>query len=219
MFGDNPALPETPLDPKLQHYMGGVFTFTHYFLFLHELCHVIGGHVEHSAEIRRESHAIPRDQREAFLKEHLEPLEFIADGVSHLLVGALVNTLAAGSRRKPDPSIKTDVLDWLTLTGFGIGTLFLLLETFDIAGGPHPPAAQRATFLRAYSIGPKGRQPGFEHVSFEDGTMAIDSGFQEAIAAWDALGWKRERATSCSPDLVERVKLTESKLTKPNCLR
>jgi len=136
-----------------------------------------------------------------------------------MLVGALVNTLAAGSRRKPDPSIRTDVLDWLTLTGFGIGTLFLLLETFDIAGGTHPPAAQRAAFLRTYYAVPKEWQPGFEHVSFEDGTMAIDNGFQEAIAAWDALGWKRERATSCSTDLVERIKLTESRLVKPNCFR
>jgi hypothetical protein len=57
MFGGNSASPEAPLDPKLQHYMGGVFTFTHYFLFLHELCHIIGGHVEYSMEIRRESHA------------------------------------------------------------------------------------------------------------------------------------------------------------------
>ena len=129
-----------------------------------------------------------------------------------------MNTLAAGPRRAPDPSIKPHVLASLTLTGFGIGTLFLLLEAFDAGGGYHPPAAERAIFLRAYAATPRSMPAGFEHASFEDGTGAIETGFREAMTAWDGLGWKRKQANWSAAEgesLVRRVNSASSRLTKP----
>ncbi|MCW6511468.1 hypothetical protein [Lichenifustis flavocetrariae] len=220
LFGGSPEAPSLPPDPKLRHHLGGIVLFTLQFMFLHELAHVTSGHVERSAQLRRESHALPRAQREVFLREHLEPLEHLADSISMLHLGALINVYAAGARRQPDPTIRGDVLDWLRLAGFGLGALFLLLETFDGEGGYHPTADTRAIFLRAYATTPKTMPPGFEHVSFDEGTDALELGYRDAIAAWDALGWQRNKATwstMLGEQLLAKVERAQAQVTPPPC--
>ncbi len=220
LFGESAEAPAAPSDPKLLGALGKILTLSMHFLFLHELSHVLVGHVEGSADIRRESHGVPAQARQAFLLERLLPLEFMADCRARLLSAALLNSVVAGARRPPDPSIRPDIVEHFYFLGFGMGVLFLLLEVSRYSGRTHPPAVERAYCLRAYTgADPEGKILGFEHIPTDEGYRAIDRGFEDATKAWDALGWGRQRSLPTDGgQLLKRMNDAERTIRNPPCV-
>jgi len=219
LFGNEPSGFAVLPDPTLQTALGKILTLTMQFLFLHELSHVLVGHVHASAEIRRDSHRLSAEERQAFLDKRLLPLEFLADNRARLLLSAFLNSGVAGARRYPDTSIAPDVLEHLHLLGFGLGVLFLLLEVSPFSGMTHPSAIERAYCLRAYTASdPHGQQIGFEHVAPEEGYCEIDRGFDAAIEAWDALGWGRSSLPVDGCTLIDRINSVEQTVQVPPCM-
>ncbi len=220
LFDKNVEAPAAPSDPKLLGAFGKILTLSMHFLFLHELSHILVGHVEATATRRRESHGLPAEARQAFLHERLLPLEFMADGRARLLSAALLNSVVAGARRAPDPSIRPDVVEHLYFLGFGMGVLFLLLEVSPSSGRTHPRAIERAYCLRAYTgTDTEGKNLGFEHVGTDEGYRAIDRGFEDATKAWDAVGWGRQRSLTDTGQLLKRMNDVETGISNPPCVR
>ena len=221
-FGPQRGQAIPPNDPKLLNGFKAICTFAHYFLFLHELAHVIGGHVERGAELVRESHSLRPSQRQEFMETHRFPLEFLADAYSVSLATNLVNTLVAGVRTPSDRSARSDVLDHLVYWGFAVAVVFLLFETLSVTGAEktYPTASERAFYSRYFALAKSDGVPlGFSHVPTAEGFAAISRGYEEALTAWDALGWERKNIVPTdSQAMAGRVNAEMSKCARPPCI-
>jgi len=223
-FGSEPCDVIPPNDPKLLNGFRAICTFAHYFLFLHELAHVIDGHVERGAEIVLESQSLKPSERQEFMESHRFPLEFLADAYSVLMATNLVNTLVAGKRPPSDCSAKSDVLEHLVYWGFAVAVVFLLFETLSVPGAErtYPTASERAFYSRNFALARSAGEPiGFTHVPAAEGFAAISRGYEEAFSAWDGLGWERKIISPTDSRILFRtrtVNAEESKCVRPPCM-
>lgn len=221
-FGTQPSHAAPPNDPKLLNAFRAICTFAHYFLFLHELAHLIGGHVERNSEIIREGKSLSGTERQKFMEEHRFPLEFLADSYSVAMATNLINSLVAKGRPPSDLSARAEILDHLIYWGFAVAVVFLLLETLSEPGAikTYPSASERALYSRTFALAhADGRPVGFTHVPATDGFAAISTGYGEAFSAWDALGWARSKtAPTDSEALARTVNAEHAKCARPPCV-
>jgi hypothetical protein len=222
-FGPNSTAPALPNDPILLNAFRAIYTFAHYFLFLHELAHVYSGHVERSAEIVRESHTMKPAERPLFIEAHRFPLEFLADSYSVLMSTGLIETVVQGQRDPADRLVQSDILNHLVYWGFAVAFVFLLFEARSFAGHEetYPSAADRAFFSRTYSLDRAGVPIiGSKNISAENKFAAISQGYDEAMSAWEALGWQRQQGLPKSNQtaLAARANEEAARCKRPPCM-
>ncbi|MET4348986.1 hypothetical protein ABIC08_008464 [Bradyrhizobium sp. RT9b] len=178
-----PALAE---DSKLMGHLRLLHSHALTYLFLHEIAHVIEGHIEFCRETKLKAARMRRQEHEEFLGKELRPLEFLADqrglylAALHILRGLWANP---SIKRKKEAAI-----EHLTLFGIATGIVSLVFERFS-GDYSHPPASHRALYLR---VGVHINLPAFD-LSDVEIRSALNEGMQQASDAWDLLGWPRSR--------------------------
>ena len=222
LFGANAGTVTPPKDPKLINGFRAICTFAHYFLFLHEVAHIFCGHVERSAEINRELQVLRPEERPQFVRAHRFPLEFLADAWSVLFATNYINTVVAGRRPPSDSTARAEILEHLVFWGFGIAVTFLLFETLSVSEDErrYPTAAERSFYSRNSALTQSDGSPiGFTHVSAQEGFTAIGLGYEEALTAWDNLGWERNRSIPQNfEEFAQIVNLEANKCIRPACV-
>jgi hypothetical protein len=157
------------------------------YLFLHEIAHVLQGHIEFCWRAKHKALQIPRVEREEFLCNELRPLEFLADRGA-LNIGILL--ILGGIASDTQIQNRLDAArEHLTLWEIAVGVVSLLYEHFSSEGDPHPPATHRTLFIQAAV---HAQFSGFQLAPAEM-QKAINAGIEEVTRGWDALGWPRDR--------------------------
>ncbi|WP_426611290.1 hypothetical protein [Bradyrhizobium sp. McL0616] len=179
-----PALAE---DSKLMGNLRLLHSHALTYLFLHEIAHVIEGHIEFCRETKYKALQMRRQKREEFLGKELQPLEFLADqralylGALHILHSLWENP---SIERKHEAAI-----EHLTLFGIAVGIVSLLYEHYSGHSYSHPPASHRALYIQAAV---HIDLPQFK-LSDAEIQSALNDGIEQASHGWDSLGWPRNQ--------------------------
>jgi hypothetical protein len=183
----NTKSPNLRSDPKLYGCLQLLHSHALTYLFLHEIAHVLQGHIEFCREAKHKALQMPPAEREEYLHKELRPLEFLADrGALNMGTFLILNAIGGDSQIQ---NKRETALEHLTLWGIAAGVVSLLYEHFSSPSDPHPPAVHRALFIRAAS---HIDIPDF-WLSADEIQKAINAGVDEATHGWDALGWPRDR--------------------------
>lgn len=174
-------------DPELSLNLRLLHSYALTYLFLHEIGHVVEGHIEFCREAKSRALQMQRYEREEFLRNELQPLEFLAD--QHALYAGALHILryvwaTPSIKRKRKSGVKH-----LTLYGIAAGIVSLIFEHYWGHSYSHPPASHRALYIRAavhIDI------PEFE-LSEDEIQKALNDGIEQAALGWDALGWPRSQ--------------------------
>jgi hypothetical protein len=180
------------------------------YLFLHEISHVVQGHLEYCSKAKRRALQLPPNEYETFMKHEIQPLEFLAD--QHALgFGALqiVSAIWGG----PDFAEKhASAIEHLTLFGTAAGIVSLLFEQYSGQSYSHPPASHRAMYIQAAG---HIKIPDLD-LSHDEIRRALDDGLNQATHAWDALGWPRSRNLPDDVDaFIDRIWKVDSQCIRP----
>jgi hypothetical protein len=148
------------------------------FMYLHELAHILEGHVDYLAFQLANS------------VDELRGLEYRADARAAILALFLESL-----RGKPKDDDHLVLKEQFRLWGFAICTWFLLVEAFDQAassgGTPFSsryPVASVRSFLVNGTVA--GSPPTYNNTFKRDKVLAaVTRGFEEAHKAWEDMGW------------------------------
>lgn len=208
----NTKAPELTADPRLFGNLRLLHSHALTLLFLHEISHIIDGHIEFCRDAKLKARTMRRGVRKQFLARELQPLEFLADQRALSLASAhILASLEASLDDLPIERKRAAAIEHLTMFGMAAGIVSLLYEHYSNHVYSHPPASHRALYLQA-SVHIEA--PTFELVS-NDVQSALNDGISQSACGWDALGWPRNRELPDNVDLFLAPLMNVSSRCKP----
>jgi hypothetical protein len=203
----SPSLGE---DPKLHGNLRIMHSHALTYLFLHEISHVVQGHIEYCSDAKYRALQVPPGEYEDFMKNEIQPLEFLAD--QHALGFGAVQIITSVWGNPALTQKRASAIEHLTLYGIAAGIVSLLFEQYSGQSYSHPPASHRAMYIRASG---HMKIPDLD-LSRDEIRQALHAGMEQAIHAWDALGWPRSQDLPGDVDtFLDRIWKIDSRCIRP----